>query len=72
MKILLAGSFEKSPASISTVYFMRKALKDLGQEIIPFDYHKEREKYGNKKMRQEMINLTKKGDQISSRWLKEY
>lgn len=78
MKIILAGSLDKPS---STVSFMKKTLEDLGQEIIPFDYRKERERYGNEKMQQEMINLTKekkpdvflllKGDRIFPKTLEE-
>ena len=78
MKIILAGSLEKPS---STVSFMKKTLEKLGQEIIPFDYRKEREKYGNKRMQEKMIGLTRgerpdvflllKGDGISPETLKE-
>ena len=54
MKIILAGSLEKPS---STVSFMKKTLEELGHEIIPFDYRKERKKYGNERTQQEMINL---------------
>lgn len=56
MKIILAGPLEKPS---STVSFMKKTLEKLGQEIVPFDYRKEREQYGNERMQGEMINLTK-------------
>ncbi len=56
MKIILAGPLEKPS---STVSFMKKTLEKLGQEIVPFDYRKEREKYGNERMQEEMISLTK-------------
>jgi hypothetical protein len=60
VKILLAGSFEKSPVSVSTVYFMHKSLKDLGQEIIPFDYRVKRRELGNKESQEEMIALVER------------
>jgi len=56
MKIILAGPVDKLS---STVSFMKKTLEKLGEEIVPFDYRKEREKYGNERLQKEMINLTK-------------
>jgi hypothetical protein len=57
MKILLAGPLEKPS---STVSFMKKALEDLDQEIVPFDYRQKREECGNERMQEEMIDLAKK------------
>lgn len=78
MKIILAGPLDRPS---STVSFMKKTLEKLGQEIIPFDYRKEREKYGNERMQQAMIDLVRnkkpdvfllvKGDGIFPETLKE-
>jgi len=54
VKIILAGHLEKTS---STVVFMKKALEDLGQEMVPFDYRRERRELGNWKMQAKMIDL---------------
>jgi len=57
MKIILAGPLEEP---LSTVVLMKKALEELGQGIVPFDYRCERRKLGNKKMQARMIDLVRK------------
>lgn len=54
MKIILAGHLGEPS---STVVFMKKALEELGQEIVPFDYRRERRKLGNGNMQARIIDL---------------
>ncbi|MCK4262076.1 glycosyltransferase [bacterium] len=55
MKMILAGSLSKRS---STVSFMKKTLERLGHEIVLFDYRAERERHGNQKMQEMMVDLT--------------
>ncbi len=78
MKIVLAGYLEEPS---STVVFMKKALEELGQEIIPFDYRRERRRLGSEKMQARMLDTVRqekpdvfllvKGEGISPATLRE-
>ena len=78
MKIILAGHLEEPS---STVVFMKKALEELGQEVVPFDYRRERRKLGSRNMQARIIDLAReekpdvfflvKGEGISPRTLRE-